>query len=117
MRCKPKKVEKEWGYELWLANNEKNDYCGKILHIEKGYKSSLHYHIDKHETFYILNGILKVTTIDTEMGIIGTVDTLREGETFEIDRYVPHQLEAAETVDIIEISTFHKDSDSYRINR
>ena len=117
MRCKPKKVEKEWGYELWLANNEKNNYCGKILHIEKGHRSSLHYHVDKHETFYILNGILKVTTIDTEMGIVAAVDTLKQGETMEIDRYVPHLLEAAETVDIIEISTFHRDLDSYRINK
>ena len=30
----PKKVEKEWGYEIWLANDEKEDYCGKILFIK-----------------------------------------------------------------------------------
>ena len=30
-----KKVDKPWGYEIWMANNEANDYCGKILFIKK----------------------------------------------------------------------------------
>ena len=32
-----KKVDKPWGYEIWMANNEANDYCGKILFIKKGF--------------------------------------------------------------------------------
>ena len=32
---KAKKVDKEWGYELWLANNEEENYCGKLLYIKK----------------------------------------------------------------------------------
>ena len=50
---KPKKVDKEWGHELWLANNEKEDYCGKILFIKKDCSTSLHFHSKKHEAFYI----------------------------------------------------------------
>ena len=84
-----KKVEKEWGYELWLANNEEENYCGKILFIKKGYQGSMHFHSKKHETFYILE-----------------------------DRLKPHQLIAHEgDVKFIEISTFHRDSDSYRVWR
>ena len=30
----PNRVEKEWGYELIIHNDEK--YCGKILFIKKG---------------------------------------------------------------------------------
>ena len=56
----PKKVEKDWGYELWLANNQDNNYCGKILFIEKGNSTSMHYHEDKHETFYVIDGTLRV---------------------------------------------------------
>ena len=109
-----KKVEKEWGYELWLANNKNHDYCGKILHINKGHESSLHYHEKKHETMYVLKGKLEVMLVDTEMGVVGSVHTLREGEAIEIDRCVPHRLYAVEDVDIIESSTFHMDSDSKR---
>ena len=44
----PKRVEKEWGYELWLANNSRHDYCGKILHVNEGYRGSMHWHLKKH---------------------------------------------------------------------
>ena len=111
-----KKVEKEWGYEVWLANNEEEDYCGKILHINGGYTSSMHFHADKHETFYILEGDLRVVTIDTET-TEKTTHILKTGETFVIDRLTPHQLSTAgdTAVRIIEISTFHKDEDSHRV--
>ena len=41
MKQTPKKVQKQWGYELWLANNEENNYCGKILHVNSGHKLSM----------------------------------------------------------------------------
>ena len=28
----PKRVEKNWGYELWIHNDE--EYCGKLLVFE-----------------------------------------------------------------------------------
>ena len=114
MKVDVKKVEKSWGYELWLANNEEHNYCGKILHINKGHESSIHYHEKKHETMYVLRGKLEVTLLDTEMMIVGSVYWLSEGEAIEIDRFVPHRLKAIEDVDIIESSTFHMDSDSKR---
>ena len=61
MKVEVKKVEKSWGHELWLANNEEHDYCGKILHINKGHKSSIHYHENKHETMYVLKGELELS--------------------------------------------------------
>ena len=43
---------------------------------------------------------------------------LSEGDTLELKRGVPHQLIAYDgDVEFIEISTFHKDSDSKRISR
>ena len=114
---KSKFVEKEWGHEIWLANNEKENYCGKILHINQGYCSSMHYHMEKHETFYVTEGTLQIILIDTEQGK-EYHEFVREGHTFEIDRGQPHQLIAYDgAVEFIEISTFHKDSDSKRIKR
>ena len=90
-----KKVEKDWGYELWLANNEAENYCGKILYIKEGYKGSMHFHSEKHETFYILEGKLRVDTLNTETAE-KSVDILNEGDTFVLDRLKPHQLIAHE---------------------
>jgi oxalate decarboxylase/phosphoglucose isomerase-like protein (cupin superfamily) len=122
MKVSVKKVKKTWGYELWLANNEEHNYCGKILHINKGHKSSIHYHEKKHETMYVLNGKLKLTlfeecplgTGDPETMLIGSTQELEAGESIEIKQLIPHQLIAAEDVDVIESSTFHMDSDSKR---
>ena len=33
---------KGWGYEKWIVN--KDEYCGKLLHIIKGKKCYWHYH-------------------------------------------------------------------------
>ena len=63
--CRAKVVEKEWGREIWMANNQEEDYCGKILQINQGYNTSLHFHLEKHETFYITKGQLQVDTICT----------------------------------------------------
>ncbi len=88
-----KLVEKEWGHEIWLANNEKEDYCGKILRINRGHTSSLHFHMEKHETFYVTEGILQVILVDTEKGV-EYKHLVHKGFTFEIDRGQPHQLVA-----------------------
>ena len=96
MKSSIKKVKKDWGYELWLVNNKEENYCGKILYINEGCAGSMHFHANKHETFYILE----------------------EGDTFVLARLKPHQLIAHEgDVKFLEVSTFHEDSDSYRVWR
>ena len=113
---KPKKVKKAWGYELWLANNEENNYCGKILHIEAGNKFSMHFHADKHETFYVLKGSCSLQTIETQTSVLSEI-MLNEGDCYIIDRLVHNQVEALTDCDIVESSTFHRDEDSYRVWR
>ncbi len=46
--------KKVWGREEWLVNTDK--YCGKFLNVDKGYRSSIHHHRNKDETFYLLEG-------------------------------------------------------------
>ena len=41
------KVEKPWGYELWLELNE--FYAFKLIHMKKGNRSSLQWHDRKVE--------------------------------------------------------------------
>lgn len=113
--AKPKKVSKSWGYELWLANNKDNDYCGKILFIKERHSTSMHFHVNKHETFYVLEGMLKVEVIHTDTATTEKHIVI-QGDTFEVDRAIPHKLVAMNgSVKFVEISTFHEDSDSYRV--
>lgn len=107
-----KLVPKSWGSETWLFNEE--ELCGKILTFNKGAKFSMHNHRDKYEFFWVLSGSVEVTGINTEDASQYKI-TLNEGETLEVPRRAFHQVEALEDSKIIEFSTFHSDSDSYRI--
>ena len=110
-----KKVLKSWGHELWIVNNEKENYCGKILYIKPACSTSMHFHSNKHEAFYVLEGELEVETVDTDNAEKSSF-FLKEGDSFVIDKLVPHSLKAnGVPVKFIEISTFHEDIDSYRV--
>ena len=112
---KPKFVDKDWGSEIWFANNEQHNYCGKILEIKKGKNTSMHFHVDKHEMFYILEGTLRVDWIDTKTAEKNTT-FVKQGNCMEVEQGTPHSLIAStDSVKLIEASTFHRDSDSYRI--
>lgn len=111
----PKIVEKTWGRELWLANNEEEDYCSKILEINEGGGTHVHFHMLKHETFYVLSGTLYLRLIDTSNAKCKEHE-VKEGSTIEIARGVPHKLMARKgNVRLIETSTYHRDEDSYRV--
>jgi quercetin dioxygenase-like cupin family protein len=109
-----KEVEKSWGKEVWVANNKDANYCGKLLHVNKGTGFKMHFHDIKEETFYILKGKLKVTLRDTA-DRTDYSGVLEEGMCLDLKRLEPHAVEALEDTIIIEASTFHRDSDSYRI--
>ena len=105
-----KKVKKLWGSEEWLVNNIK--YCAKYLNLVQGYQCSLHYHKIKDETFYVLEGIVELEL--QEEGRPATV-TLKKGEQYRLVPYTLHRFRAKTfRAKILEISTTHFDSDSYR---
>ena len=108
-----KTVEKGWGREIVFANN--NEYCGKILEIKQGGEFSMHYHIDKRETFYLLEGSVEVRYFDLETAKKLSYYVQDVGSVVDIPRCCPHQIHALVNSKIIEVSTHHKDSDSYRI--
>jgi len=60
-------VEKKWGKEIIIVNNDK--YCGKILCLKKDKKFSMHYHMIKDETWYVSSGELILKWIDTSSAI------------------------------------------------
>jgi quercetin dioxygenase-like cupin family protein len=104
-------VPKGWGEEEWIVNNDL--YCGKILRFQKGKRCSYHYHKIKNETFYLSKGRIEVS--------LGRVDYVLEkfqmkvGDSLDIPVGLVHSVLALEDSEIIEFSTHHEDSDSYRV--
>ena len=104
-----KRVDKVWGTEYWIANNE--SYCMKFLFLLPGRCSSLHYHKIKDETFYIERGVVFIE-IDGE-----TVE-LRQGQSVRLKPSQRHKFwneKGSEEATIVEVSTKHDDKDVVRL--
>ena len=67
-----KRVNKPWGYELWLECAESSPYVMKILHVNAGHRLSLQAHAEKMETMMIMEGS-------------GTLSTCKE--PLDVDRW------------------------------
>lgn len=109
---KPSVVEKKWGRELIIDNNDK--YCGKFLHFDKNSKISNHFHVKKSETWYVLEGEIEFQYFDYEAGE-KKVKTMVHGDTVFIPAGVLHRGETKTGCLIVEVSSQHFDNDSYRI--
>lgn len=114
---KPERHQKTWGYEDWIVNNQEQGYCGKILVFEPKLFCSMHFHINKHETFQCLTGIITINLILADGK--HCTRTLHPGDILTITPGLMHQI--INTTDtqaqLLEISTFHEDNDSYRVSR
>jgi mannose-6-phosphate isomerase-like protein (cupin superfamily) len=106
-------IEKLWGNELWIINNER--YCVKLLTILPQSAGSLHFHKVKDETFYVLTGAcsLELTTRPDKLPRI-----MRRGDYQQIPPGVAHRFtnhSATFPCEILECSTHHDDADTYRL--
>ena len=106
-------VPKGWGKEIIFVNND--EYCGKILCFDKDKKFSMHYHLQKKETWYVAKGKFLLHWIETSNGIMHT-EYLNVGDVVTNERGEPHQVVSMEDdSQLFEVSTKHYDDDSYRI--
>lgn len=96
-----KVIEKPWGREIWLANNDR--YAFKLIEIKAGSRSSLQYHRRKHETIYIESGRLKLIADDENGNLVET--TLGPGEVIENKPMRRHRVIAIDDVRLFEVST------------
>jgi mannose-6-phosphate isomerase-like protein (cupin superfamily) len=111
---KPEIHYKNWGKEIWVHNSSL--YCGKILEINKDCFCSLHFHLKKTETWYVLSGSLIMDYFDLKNAERKKME-LSEGFVVDIVPGVVHKLYAVEDSKIMEVSTQHFEEDSYRIER
>lgn len=112
IQCLPEKTKKGWGLELTYYNK---DICTKKLTVGKGKKCSVHYHKDKKEVFYVLEGKMCFEWIDTENGQMNA-KLMIPGDCFVILPNTPHRFIGIDgPCTFIECSTEHREEDSYRV--
>ena len=106
------KIDKGWGNEDIFVSNDY--YCGKFLNFEEGRKCSMHFHSDKHETWYIMNGRFEVEWVDTDTAKINH-KLLLPGDTWTNTPLMPHRLTCLAQGTILEVSTPDSVEDNYRV--
>jgi len=131
----PEWIPKNWGGEKVIDNRA--EYCCKMLNVVRGKRLSIHFHLDKMETFYLLSGkvIIKffddykrmeeiiekqgwdTKNVEHKNLIAEQMETLilEPDSTFFCPPGRVHQLIGVYDSKVIEVSTHHKDEDSYRI--
>lgn len=97
-----KRIEKPWGYELHFTKPDK-PFMLKLMHIEKGKRTSLQAHDCKQETYLVINGDAGLIWED-ESGELITI-MLRHGQGYTTQVGQKHRLFAITDIDIIEGST------------
>ena len=105
-------VEKGWGHELIWATNDK--YCGKLMKFNKGARFSMHFHKEKDESWYVLDGTFDLLTINTQDASVQK-SRLSKGDIGRSEPLLPHQLICLEEGTIIEVSTPDSVEDNYRV--
>lgn len=102
---------KWWGHELTYINDR---YTMKVLHFNKEGHTSMHYHLDKHETLMVMSGVL---TLETLFNKERHYYTLPRGVAWVVPPGYAHRLIAAHgPVDLVEASTFDSPEDSIRLS-
>ena len=97
----PRRVDKPWGHELiWVLTDR---YCGKVIVIETGRRLSLQYHVRKDESVYVISGRLRLHLEDSDGTM--TIRELGPGDSARVPVGRRHRFEAAERVELIEVST------------
>ena len=97
------RVEKPWGYELWLELNE--HYAYKLIHMKAGNQSSLQWHEKKVETNYVIEGEAEVLLQAED----GTMESriYRAGQGWCVPLKTKHRVIAKTDYTALECSTAH----------
>ncbi len=130
---KIKKVNKPWGYELWISSKEsKAKFAMKEIFIRSGYKTSFQFHEKKEECNYIISGTGKIYLSKNQINLDKfkknkysnkelkkiiknlKVYKLKKGSSFYIRPLYVHSVLSLKNLRIMESSTLELD-DVYRI--
>lgn len=83
--------------EYWIANEFDLGYCGKYLFVFDGQSCPCHWHIEKHETFYMLRG-------SVEMICDGVITIMNPGDILPMNVGAKHGFKGIGDALLLEIS-------------
>jgi quercetin dioxygenase-like cupin family protein len=102
-------IKKSWGYEEILYNGS---HCMKLLVYERPIASSLHYHREKHEVFYVASGEFE---LELRRAWAYPERILVPGDHVEIPPLTQHRIRCIKPGTIVEGSTHDDPEDCVRI--
>lgn len=101
--------EKYWGHITTLASNDA--FAIKTIFMKANTQSSMEYHVNKEEWYYIVSGKIK---LGLRLGRAKNISlTLMPGDIVHIPKGLMHMRIALEDTHIIEWSNKDEDSDSH----
>ena len=122
-----KRVNKHWGYELWIADGVRTPYASKRILFKAGNRTSLQVHEQKFETNYVLSGTgilhrskepldikaflengMSVSQVEEYEATFDVVE-LKEGVVFDISPGYVHRVIATTDLEFMETSTTELD--------
>ena len=83
--------------EFWVANETEHGYCGKFLFVFDGQTCPYHCHRQKHETFFVVKGSLRMKVGEEER-------ILREGDLLPMTPGVGHSFTGIGPALVLEVS-------------
>jgi mannose-6-phosphate isomerase-like protein (cupin superfamily) len=99
-----KRVNKPWGFELWLSDGSTTPYAFKLLYVKAGTKTSLQYHNKKVEHNCLLAGTIKLHHEDpTTKQVVS--HTLTAGHIISVKPPAVHRIEALTDIILVEASS------------
>jgi len=122
-----KKVNKHWGYELWIADGSATPYASKRILFKAGNRTSLQVHQYKIETNYVLSGTGILHRSKDPLNIDQFLDSgmtnkqveeyeatfeiieLKEGVVFNVTPGYVHRVIATTDLEFMETSTTELD--------
>tara|TARA_R110000824_G_scaffold28264_13_gene95243 strand:- start:141 stop:614 length:474 start_codon:yes stop_codon:yes gene_type:complete len=99
------RVNKPWGYELWLELNE--FYAYKLIHMKAGNRSSLQWHDTKIEANYVIDGEAEVLLEDADGNL--NSHSFKAGDGWVVPVKRKHRVIATKDYTALEVSTPHLD--------
>lgn len=109
------KVNKPWGYELWLTGKNNKNFCFKKIFLKKGFKTSLQYHNFKEETNFLYDGKIKLhyySKYFNKKNFDRNHILTKNLNYFSVIKVTPpiiHRIESLEDTELYEVSTPHLD--------
>ncbi len=92
--------------EYWIANNEQENYCGKLIFMFSGQTCPAHYHKKKHETFMVIKGSIVMHLKNKELN-------LNQGDVLPMSQETLHSFTATQDSLILEVSLPSEKGDNF----